>query len=688
MEHENQYLAPKKIMGFHKDNQNPTTTVITHECTPPRDNVEFDPVENTISILTNSSLQLGNVLLFENIIIPWCQDILINGPAITNVVFDLTKWKILYVDCLEIQMKMVRDIITIYHGIIDYESYIGSSKENIRMFYASFGAKNYKDYENYQYLSIRYTSYSIFDYILKETLDCRDLTFPCLSFRIKSLLKFLNEGRVQFEKSVCDMPVIEMIDHFSSIFSVSHTILLIAFTDEFVDEEWVCSQDKFNRSSKSVKYTKGAEKRMIELFPKNMGRHFGCIIEDKKWENDHLISCSKYYIKCHRFYKCKTIAKNSNDFVNKSSQKYFGSISNQSLLGLNHEHEHDHLNLCELLGYDLLSRIGIGPKVHFLIVDNLRYGIFIATEEVKGEPRYSDISYFDTNIENMKESGSKSEDKKQGITLIDFNSSDKEHIVSNEDRIKKIRDFMLESHEMKQYITLVDLITRIFYLSDMNTNNFGVLYDDSNIESIVIKGVKIIDFWIQSVIENFNEPNNNEEISEFENDFLINFTSSNTIISYSTNSVTYEVLNSTLDKCHDYIMKKYIISENKLVRNIHQVPKGFVSSYKNDIAEAENKKNEEGRIAFQILCQDILKYNNGKNAISGNEFDILKQILADSKSRITSIISDSYMRKHPSIKFYVSSTDQSLGIKSLNFYCERVCRMFELFYNEFSKAKN
>jgi len=489
MNQRQQYLSPKK-----QGNPPPGNSLWR---TPPRFNVEFDPVKNTISILTDPSLQLGNMLLFESIIIPWCQDILINGPVITNVVFDLTNWISLYVDCLETQMKIVRDNIPIYHSQIDYESYIGLSKGKIRKFYASFGVKNYNDYETNQYLSIRYTSESIFKNILKETLDCRDLTFSCLSFRIKSLLKFLNEGRVLFEESVCDMPVIEMIDHFSSIFSVSHTILLIAFTDEFVDEEWVCSKDAFNRSSKSVKYTKGVEKRKIELFPKKKGSHFGCIIEDKKWENDQLISCSKYYIKCHRFYKCKTIAKNSDDFVNESSQKYFGSISSQSLLGLNHEHEHDHLNLCELLGYDLLSRIGIGPKVHFLIVDNLRYGIFIATEEVKGEPRYSDISYFDSKIENMKESGSKSEDMEQDITLIDFNSSDDEHIVSNEDRINKIRDFMLESHEMKQYITLIDLITRIFYLSDMNTNNFGVLYDDSNIESIVIKGVKIIDFWIQ-----------------------------------------------------------------------------------------------------------------------------------------------------------------------------------------------
>ena len=125
-----------------------------------------------------------------------------------------------------------------------------------------------------------------------------------------------------------------------------------------------------------------------------------------------------------------------------------------------------------------------------------------------------------------------------------------------------------------------------------------------------------------------------------------------------------------------------------MINNIHQVPEEFIDLHIKDITESENKKNEEGRIEFQILLQDIHKYNNGVNAIPGNELNVLKQILEDSKSRITSIISDSYLRKHPSIKFYVSSTDQSLGIKSLNFYCDRVYRMFELFYNEFLKAKN
>ena len=124
----------------------------------------------------------------------------------------------------------------------------------------------------------------------------------------------------------------------------------------------------------------------------------------------------------------------------------------------------EHFNICEFFVYHLFSQLKISPPVTFLIASNIPYGVFICAEEVSSNPFFSVMSSLDSQTQ--------------------------------------IHNNLLRSKKLKLLVTLLDLITRIFYLSDMNSGNFCLIHDNLPDRKCNFSKLVIIDFWINNLIEN------------------------------------------------------------------------------------------------------------------------------------------------------------------------------------------
>jgi len=198
-----------------------------------------------------------------------------------------------------------------------------------------------------------------------------------------------------------------------------------------------------------------------------------------------------------------------------------------------------------------------------------------------------------------------------------------------------MRTLILSSKVLKDHITLIDLITRIFYLSDMNAGNFGVLYDDNdNIENseIVFKGTKIIDFWIHNVFGNYSGKIE-EEIEilfPFEEKFLFDFVSSNRYSKKNKIKIRNCFLKWERKRAKMNIIREYC---NKYDNYLYfrEIPKDFISLNDHILIEGKKQKIESGKIAFQILLKNIWDYHNQTS--NESDFYLFKKILDDSKER-------------------------------------------------------
>ena len=112
------------------------------------------------------------------------------------------------------------------------------------------------------------------------------------------------------------------------------------------------------------------------------------------------------------------------------------------------------LNLKEPLTYSILSALSLGPEVKFIINPYSKNGFYIATKNLNLQSKLFVV------IDNLE-----TENHKNRIQTA---------------FCKKIKEFQVDYTEMSIGLIELDLFATIFMLKDLNTNNYGVLFDSQD----------------------------------------------------------------------------------------------------------------------------------------------------------------------------------------------------------------
>ena len=115
----------------------------------------------------------------------------------------------------------------------------------------------------------------------------------------------------------------------------------------------------------------------------------------------------------------------------------------------------------ELFVYKVLELLGVGPKVHVVFNEFVKYGLFIITEDLNS-------------------------DKEQFIVMTKLEKVLKQMIcrqvncIYSYAKMNYYKDNNYEKYLQIEILTEIDIIYLIFHLTDANTGNFGFLIDDFN----------------------------------------------------------------------------------------------------------------------------------------------------------------------------------------------------------------
>ena len=413
---------------------------------------KIDPMtpETLLWKLKNPNLIFGVPWLFDNLIIPWCQSFDIDYKtaylsALTSQVMSYGYNPHINITKLDDYLKFFINLFTYYYCFLDSESVI--------------------QYKRYQNQSLIFLYNIIKNLVYDNTIRNPSIKFPILSKRIHSFLDLLNQTIHKSVGTFTDLLIENILNRIVNAFSFSLNILLIAFVEKYVKGGWEPQDGSFKLQEHSIKFCLKDQTRKITVEKKKGGVQFGCVIIDSIFSGSDSATPEnqkKYFIKSHRFYRPTMKFENSHDFELNSANNQFDSYStasqNQFLFN-----KREHFNISEFFVYHLFYKLGIGPKVKFLSIPSLPYGIFISTEEVQPSDSYVTMDQLETN--------------------------------------DSLKDQLLGSTSLKLQLTLMDIISRIFYLSDMNAGNF-CLFFEGNETSPNFSKLMIFDFWIHSIIEN------------------------------------------------------------------------------------------------------------------------------------------------------------------------------------------
>jgi len=562
------------------------------------------------------------IWLIDNILLPWGKD---NGLNLNHYCLDiLNEFSIQYLEKKfdnETSLMFLNGEYSKFHDILT-KIYSEYDISNVKMNYRIEGRVLDSILVIINNLLNSYIFFSV------------STPFQLVRDRTLSFLEYINKAKQCLPGINLDLPLDSILEELFDRFSFSLTVLLISYIEKFINNDWKLTQNL--RENNIVEFINGERGRTVQIFPKNNGVSFGCIIHDWEYDKNNrnsLETKKTYYIKSHRFYrygKPIRIAELNNN--SPSSYKY----GKHSMCYLKNQKRKiiEHINIIELLVYELLNRVGIAPKVHFMTIKSLPNGIFIVTEKVDPLPYYSDMRILEANTDTLNK--------------------------------------MIINDEFFVQMNIINIVSKIFFLSDMNSGNYGVIYDliDDHYD---IKGMKIFDFWIDSIIENhFEEQLHNPNIGDID---YVNLLFDN------QNTTLQSQLKPTLNSNQRYQIRSDLFEEDYLIKASKQA---FMILIDNIISRSEydNHLNLKSAPNFECIHFSLVGEANMIRA-----FDCFSKIISQSKELVINLIKDYSFVHSTQIHYHATVHDVDYGPKIMDFYCESVMKVFALLYNYFFPNK-
>ena len=252
---------------------------------------------------------------------------------------------------------------------------------------------------------------------------------------------------IYFDWSYFNNVVFNIIhNYFQNIFRYSRRLMTYIFVDYIsrvkygknMDYSKISIDDENDDYFLKIIYEKENEKKEILVKNKAIGINSGIIIEIEQY---------KYYIKVYHGGSKKKSSYDSLKLFLRDSSNPFTFDKNQ-IYNLE-------INLIEPLIYFILEELKYGPEVEIIINPYVIQGLYIATKDIEEKGK---IFYL---FKDIKE-------KLKNMDLININ-----------------QNLVISLNEL-------DIISKLFGITDLNIGNFGFLEEERN--KNIYKDIKIIDF--------------------------------------------------------------------------------------------------------------------------------------------------------------------------------------------------